>query len=188
VARKFADVKAAHKPLEASVAVCLDGELLSRIAEVEARIPAEERDDDRENRTPVAPALKREADELREQAESDAVTFRFRSVGSKAWSDLLAQHPPSKEQRRETGVDYNPDTFPQAAIQASCADPTLDDEDAAWLVEHLSLGQFRRLWTACLEANVGPGDLPKARRTAAPPATASSSTTAPPEASPALSS
>lgn len=102
------------------------------------------------------------AKELRAvEAEIDAalVEFRFVAVGKRAWSDMLAKHPPTKQQReRDPRLDHNPDTFPIAAIAASCAEPEMTVEQVRRLDEALSLAQFSKLWDACLEANIG-GDV-----------------------------
>lgn len=147
--------------------VLLRQDLARRHAELEAKLQAAvERD--------VATAAGSLADpvtatdvaaELRAlEAEMDAARaeFRFRSIGRRAWADLIAKHPPTKKQAQELRVDHNPDTFPMAAMAASCVEPAGTDEDALRRLEAVMTDtQFTELWRACVDANVGGVDGPK---------------------------
>lgn len=100
---------------------------------------------------------------LEAEIESAKVEFKFRAVGRRAWADLLAKHPPTKQQvaadRRAT---FNPETFPIAAIAACCCEPEGIDEAAVRRLEDaLSDAQFSILWDACVDANLGGGVTPK---------------------------
>lgn len=112
--------------------------------------------DERENKTPQAPRLAEELVELESQIEQAKVDFHFRSIGRKAWADLLAKHPPTKEQvRADRRADHNPATFPIAAIAASCVEPVMTEADVVRLEQALNNSQFDLLWTKCIDANVG---------------------------------
>lgn len=113
--------------------------------------------------------LATEMEELRAEMEAELVEFRFRSIGTQAWLDLLAKHPPPKQKveearrRGEVAPDHNEETFPVAAIAVSCFDPEGLTVDA---VKRLRVAwnpaQFSRLWAACVDANTGGGEIPKA--------------------------
>lgn len=148
----MADVRQEHTPAVASASVCLDGALLAEIEQAEAELESSRKENDS-----LAGGSAELADrvlELHEQAKAKERRFTFASIGARKWSDLLSNHPPTKDQRKE-GLDHNPDPFSRAAITASAVAPSLTTEDVEWLSDHLSLGQYRRLWTACLAANVG---------------------------------
>lgn len=88
---------------------------------------------------------------------ASTVEFRFVAVGHKAWADLLRQHPPTRQQlsaRRD--MDHNPETFPYAAIAASCVDPvmTVDDVRRLEAAPGFDVAAWSQLWDACLRANV----------------------------------
>jgi hypothetical protein len=149
----MADVRQEHTPAVASASVCLDGALLAEIEQAEAALEEAKRQDD----GGLAPGIKETADrvlELHDQAKAKERRFVFAAIGARQWSDLLSHYPPSKDQRKE-GLDHDPDPFSRAAMAASASAPTLTDADVEWLSDNLSLGQYRRLWTACLAANVG---------------------------------
>lgn len=89
------------------------------------------------------------------------VEFKFQSIGRKAWADLLARHPPTTKQKTaDKRTTFNPETFPLAAIAASCVQPAMDVDGAGDLEELLSDAQFSQLWNACVDANLGGGDSP----------------------------
>lgn len=95
--------------------------------------------------------------ELETRMDNAAIEFRFRSIGHRAWADLLRAHPPTKPQlEQDRTLDHNPETFPYAAMAASCIDPvmTIDDVkrlDASALID---VRAWNELWTACIRANV----------------------------------
>lgn len=160
-ARKSLGEVVAHvKPRTASVRLCLRGDLAREHERLEGELAEARRRDDETNEPNQAPALARRIKDIEAQMRDDETEFVFTAIGTTAWSDLLAAHPPTKEQRATMRVDHNPDTFPQEAIAASLVDPadaTVDEVEA--LRAKLSIGQWSQLWTACLQANVG-GETP----------------------------
>lgn len=79
------------------------------------------------------------------------LTLQLRAVSASAYDRLLAEHPPTKEQKEE-GSGYNPDTFAPAIIAAVVADPALSVEEATeiWNGETWSRGELRDLFLACV--------------------------------------
>jgi hypothetical protein len=110
-----------------------------------------------------------EASELAEQLialqdEMDAAqrVFKFRAMGRTKYRELLAKHPPTKAQLAESkGLDHNPETFPGALIAAASDSPKLTVADAGRLSVALNDSQFRALYQAALDANLGGVSLPK---------------------------
>lgn len=102
-----------------------------------------------------APAIAEKLREFEAEMADQWVEFRFRSIGHRGWADLLKQHPPTKDQTRASPMaDFNPDTFPIAAIAASCQEPEMTLEDAERLDRALNRTQFDTLWGAVLDANI----------------------------------
>ncbi len=183
------DLIAQHEQLEAELeeAVEADGRN-SRFASIDTQ--------------KAAPAVAQQLAELEKAFDEHKHEFKMGSIGNKAWQALMAEHPPSKkllEQNRN--AEFDPETFPVAAIAASWIDP----ENTGWkfvptekpnpemqrrvafftqLDELLNNTQFRVLWAACLEANTGFGT-PKSRSAGLIlRASGSSASTAAAEASP----
>lgn len=160
------DVLDAHRPVTRSVRVVVDGQLLGDLDRLEEQLAEARRQDDRLNRPPQAPAIAEQIRQLRDRANTEAVEFTFEAIGRKAWSDLQAQHPPTDEQiaeGRDDGIrpDFNPETFPAAAIAASCVEPSgMTVEKAQRLLDGWTVSQTRKLWSACLSANIGGADIP----------------------------
>jgi hypothetical protein len=145
-------------------------DLLRRHDELDAQLTAAIQGDERENREAVAPAIQEQIEALEAEIEAVRVPFKFTSVGRRKWSDLLAAHPPTPEQiamerEREDGkgmpLDHNPDTFPVAAIAASCIEPAMTLAEVQELEDVLNFSQFNALWIACVDANVGGMESPK---------------------------
>ena len=129
--------------------------------------------------------------ELERRIDEQARIFSFRGVSRRKWRDLLAQHPPRK-QDREVGDDFNPETFPAAAVALCSVSPKLTEDEAKALEDDddLGTGGFEQLWNGVLAANLGVvNDTPKSViATAILRTNGASSTTAAPGASPAASS
>lgn len=98
--------------------------------------------------------------EVEEQIEAATRAFRFRALSRRRWRALLAAHPPRKQDKAD-GVDFNPETFPVAAIAACAAEPSMTDEQAEQLADRLPLGEFERLWQAVVSVNLGASETPK---------------------------
>lgn len=148
---------------EKTVKLLLRQDLLDEHARLDAELVATLNTDAEENRDPLGPELADRLLQFETEIEQAKRPFRFRAIGKKAWADLLAQHPPTRDQTMiNARIDHNPKTFPAAAIAASCVDPKMTVEQVGQLEEKLNLAQFEILWGGCLDANVGGGvDNPK---------------------------
>lgn len=156
----FAAAVAAAKPITKSIRLCLDGDLIGRLDRLGEQFLEALRSDEESNGPDQAPQLQAQIQELAEQAKAAEVEFTFRTLGRLGWHDLIAQHPPSKEQR-ELGYEFDPQTFPAAAMAAACVSP--EGADVAGfesLSELLNDGQWNRLWATCHAANTAGGDVP----------------------------
>jgi hypothetical protein len=128
------------------------------------------------------------------EVEDAKVEFRFKAIGRRAWLDLLAKHPPTREQlRARSTLDFNPDTFPTAAIAASCVEPEMTVDQVERLERALNSAQFEVLWGACISCNMEGVADPKSALAvliagSTPPVNGQSGTIAANTASPAVSS
>lgn len=177
---EISDAQAEFTPAQRTVAVCFDGTLATRIDDLEAEL---------ENADgPTAGAIAQELAALHDQVKAKARPFVIQAIGN-AWRDLLNEHPPAADQLR-IGLAFDPATFPIAAIAACCVVPVIDEAQSRWLFEHLAVGQWRRIWQACLDLNmVGEDAVGKSlSSTARLLLSVRSSTTASPEESPGASS
>lgn len=148
------EVVGAITPATASVAIVVDGVLATAYAEAEAelvRLKRQHASDSLKVHEEVLAAAER-VEELHKACKDAEVTFTFRAIGAQPWRALVGKHPPTDDQRRQ-GLDYDPDSFPLAAITATLVDPTGDLVQVTALAEKLSSGQWDRLWRSCLVLN-----------------------------------
>ncbi len=155
------------QPRTATARVLFRQDMLSKHAELEAELARTVDLDERENRIPEAIKAAEKVQRFEADIEKAKVPFTFKQIGRRAWADLIAKHPPSKDQRdaarrQNLGVlDHDPETFPVAAVAASCVTPVLTVVDVQRLEEALNQSQWQLLWVACLDANLGGTDDPK---------------------------
>lgn len=153
-------------PHEETVRICFDRNLVSQwedavAAHREAKKGMLEAPEDIEAR--IA--------ELAEKVRDATKIMVFRSIGHRPWRRLLAEHPPSKQQRAE-GLDHDPETFVPAAMAATCVVPGMTVEQANRILETQPDLVVDRIWAAVLSANLIGGDEKKVAATVVPPATA----------------
>lgn len=76
----------------------------------------------------------------------------LKAIGSKAYDDLVAKHPPTREQKAE-GANYNPDTFGPALISACSHEPHMTPNEASeiWNSDDWSRGEVMELFVAAVE-------------------------------------
>jgi hypothetical protein len=154
-AKSLGDVVAHVKPRIATVRLYLDGDVVREHERLKDQLQQVIKSDANSNEPDEAPAIARRIKDLEDEMREGETEFVFQAIGKPKWSDLLAQHPPTKEQR-EQGLDHNPEKFPAVAIAASLIDPgDADLEAVEALGASLSIGQWSTLWVTCLKANVG---------------------------------
>lgn len=116
--------------------------------------------DERENRLPEAPGLRKQIDELNERIDQSAQWFTFTEISRYDYEKLLRQHPPKGANKDE--YMWDPETFPPALIAAASLEPKLSLPDATQLWRELPRGEAGRLFQGALAPQLGPGDLPLA--------------------------
>lgn len=191
-----ADLRAAFGRRREEARVLLDQSLLAEHTRLDAELQKAIDEDAKLNRNPEAPVIAERIRELEQRIDASKTVFVFEQIGRGAWLDLVAQHPPTDDERSQ-GLDHHPESFIPAALVASCRlvrtpdgnEGTLDLDNAEFLMAELTEAEFRKLWAACLKANLGEASDPKSAAAAIFHQLSSrSSTTASPEGSPEASS
>lgn len=181
-------------PDERTVQLCTRGDLTTRIEHLQREISKARTDSDTLGLPETVRELATEIEALTTQAQDFTHGFTVAGVSSTKWRTMLAENPPSREQRSQ-GLDHDPDKFPVAAVAASLV--KIDGEEVTQTIaqverfaDKLSAGQWIRLWNTVLDVNVrAGGEVPKsAVATAILRHSEPNSTTAPPEESPTPSS
>jgi hypothetical protein len=154
------DILDEYTPRTVTVRLLTRGDLIADLERLERELAEARMSDDRLNEPDRAPSVARQIEEVQTEARRYEREFVFQEVGRREWTDLLAEHPPSKEQR-DLGLDHNPDTFLPAGIAASCVKPVgVTVEGIAKLADKLGAGRYDLLWGACLAANRGDSRIP----------------------------
>lgn len=100
-------------------------------------------------------------EELEQRMLADSVRFRVRGVGRRAWTKLLAEHPPREGNDSDRGLGVNMETFFDAIVRASVIEPQLTDEQWGELLDDaLTDAQFQALADAAWAVNRGSVDVP----------------------------
>lgn len=170
------------RPREGTYKVCLRGDLVSEWRALEAELEAR-------TQVPIADpdaigALAERIQALEAEMAEATLVLRFRALPAHAWADLIDAHPGRKPDER---FDFS--TFVPALIGACLAEPDLDGDDIAALLDALNEAQRDELFAAAWDVNQEATSTPfSVRASVVTRARASSSKRREPGESPAASS
>ncbi len=109
-------------------------------------------------------SLNEEISKLEEEARETSIKFVFEAIGRKRFEQLKNEHPPTEAQtadaiKAEEALEFNPDTFPAALIEACCVEPERepgeleewirDDPDDEW-----NITEVQELFQAAVMVNM----------------------------------
>lgn len=160
---RVADLIGQVKRPEKTVAICLAGDMAATFEELERDLQIAR--DQPSGGTlagggnPLATDLAKQIMALREQMREHTVTFRFRGLPRKEYSDLVAAHPPNDDDKA-AGADVDWNTFPTALVAACAIDPVMTAEEAGELADVLTQAQWDSLASAALQVNKRDVDVP----------------------------
>lgn len=182
------DFLGGYEPPRRSVTITQRADLLEEHGQLQKALQLAIREDMDQLAGARTPALRARLKELEDEIRASEFTFTFQGLGSQKYTKLKARHIPTSKDR-QSGLDFNSETFPPALISASSVSPEISPAQAQTLVETLSEGQLTKLWNTAIAVNVGADDAPKSVMPSAPAASnGTSSSTAAPEGSLAASS
>jgi hypothetical protein len=148
---------------EAHVPLCLRGDLLAELADLERQLD-EANGRDQADSLAAGGAARRIAErmetvhaEIREHTH----VFRFRALPRHVFRQLQDEHPPREGNAVDNAIGANYDTFQAPLIAACCLDPVLTAEQADAMVDVMSEAQTVELFGAALTLNRTKADLPK---------------------------
>ena len=145
---------------EKEVPICMRGDLQAKFEQLEADLEAARRGPDSDtlaSSDSSARKIAQEIEALQAEMQEHVRLFWLRALPRKAWSDLIKEHPPRKQ---DAPADFNRDKFPVAALAECSVKPSLSEEQAGKVVDRLTQGQWAMLWNAILELNGGSGEVP----------------------------
>lgn len=147
-----AEVLAKAKARTSRVRLLLDGDLEDRIDDARAAFDAAPDGDEKA-------ALAARLVALEEEGAKAETEFVFQ-VSRGRWRKLIADHPPTDEQR-SAGAMFNEESFVPAALSEFLVSPKLTVDDIEALNEDaLDEAKFQTLWATLFKAAVGSGSRP----------------------------
>ena len=161
----IADLKAKVRRPERSVPICLVGDLQAEHEQLERDLA---RAREQASSGTLSGGLNAEARQiaeriqaLQEEMREHTEVFKFRGLTRREYSDLVAAHPPTDEQKEQNpNADVNWDTYGVGLISACCVSHKMTEEEAGELVDILTTAQYNALFTAAQAVNVLGQDIP----------------------------
>lgn len=162
----FADIRAKIQRPRRVVDLIMDAAAAAEVDALEELLERAQRHDEA-NGTDTARDVARHLQEQEAQAEASRVRFTLEAITHRAYQQLRAEHPPTKEQieaaARRGGEEepaFDPDTFAPALVEAQLIEPKPADSAefrAFW--DELSDGQLARVWGAAIQIQFQTGEL-----------------------------
>lgn len=139
------------KAREKSVYLCLAGDLIAEVDRLERQLGELSGDPwqpDSLAATNPAQKIAKQIKAVRDRMKKAETEFRFRALGDKKYSDLMAAHPAKTAEEA-----WDPQTFPKALVTACAIDPVMTEEQAEALFEILNEAQRHELMQAAYDVN-----------------------------------
>ena len=147
------EIRRVKKPNERSISLVLNPELLRQMKDLERAYLREQRMDQKENRAPKAPRIKKTMEALEEEAAEYEVTFIFRDIGRKRFDDMIEEHPPTEQEKKlDPPFQYHPDIFAPALMAATAVQPTMTLQQATDIYDEFGQGEITALFMTALAA------------------------------------
>lgn len=153
---------ASAAPRTRTVQVCSRGDLASRHEALVAELQQVAMRESSLAGNPEAERISGEIVAVQDEMEGSVLDVTVKALSRNAWLDLLAAHPPSREEARR-GESMNPKTFPVAAVAACATEPKISGAQAEQLAESLPPGEWQKLWLAVVALNTAETTVPKLR-------------------------
>lgn len=143
--------------------VLLEPDLATRLQQLRKDLARQEALDAKTNDRDLAPAIRREIDDV-EQAIVDAtVTFTFQALPRRDFVDLVESAPP-KPSDVDDGLDFDPETLFAPLVAASCVDPAMDVSDAEAIFAEWEDAEVTKLFATAYQVSKEARNVPFVRR------------------------
>lgn len=153
----ISELLAGASPREVTVKVCLVGDAAAEAEALEEQLGGlGEWQPTSLGEANPAFELQERVEAARQRVREAAVEFRFRALGHRAYSNLLAAHP-APEGSKEP---YDAGTFLPAVLAACCIEPSLTPAQVDRLLDVVNDGTARTLFAAALAVNEEPSPVP----------------------------
>lgn len=144
-------------PRESTVRVCLAGDVAGELEALEQELgELGEWQPTSMGQTNPAYELQERIKEARRRVREASVEFKFKALGHRAYSNLIAAHP-APEGSKEP---YDASTFLPALLAVCCVEPSLTPVQVDRLLDIVNDGTARTLFAAALAVNEEPSPIP----------------------------
>lgn len=157
--RSFEEVKKRASLPTDTVSLCLAGELVERLAQLERQY-ADAKPSTSIGEASPKRAIAEQIVALQAEMAESTVDFKLLAMGARTWSKFWAGMPTRGE--KESDEDWDERVYPFYAdlVSRSCVDPAMSVEQVGELVELIHGGAWNRLANRCITLNMGSVDIP----------------------------
>ena len=157
----FDEVMALAAPPQDTVSLCLAGDLLAELHDLQRRLPtAPALAASLAERSPAA-AIEDQIADVRQRMQAATVTFRLQRIHPRAWTTFYAGRP-MRDLVEESEDAWNDRWFDWLTdlVARTCIDPVMTAEQVATLVDQLNAESWSELSEAAWALNTGKVSVP----------------------------
>lgn len=137
-----------------TVDICTRADLVDEYETIEARLEKAKADSNSIGGHPDIPVLTERLEQLREEMRDATLTFKIRGLPQRQYTELLAQHPPRKDDKRDALLGMNIDAVVEQLIRQGTVEPELDDDDWEQLLgDVINVATYEQLTNAAWSVN-----------------------------------
>jgi len=139
--------------------LCLAGEVMEEIDDLERQLAEAKPSENLEERSPKL-VIAEQIAEAQERMREATVDFHLRAMGARTWSAFYAGQPERRD--GESGTEWDERIYPWYAelVSRSCTDPVMSVEQVAELVDLINGRSWAELTNTCFLLNAGKVDIP----------------------------
>lgn len=138
-------VIAAAKLPEKTVELCLRGDLVAQVEDLERQMQAVKPPTDRMVGNVEGRKLAAQIGQLQQQMRSSTIVFHLRALSHREYRDFIVAHPPRDDNQVDAMYGYNRETYFTDLTRLCLTAPELDDEQWEQLLNALTAKQWDEL-------------------------------------------
>lgn len=151
---------ASAKRPERTVALCLRGDLVAEVEELERQLHAVRQEEQTSLAgNPKARELAERIEALRGEMKDSTATLRLRGLSNPEWVALIREHEPRDGNKDDEAIGYNAEAFFPALVKSCLVG--VSDEQFDRLYALISAGQFDELLNAAMDVSRRKVSVPK---------------------------
>lgn len=148
-----ASILAAARRAEKTVELCLRGDLVAEVEDLERQLRDASAPTDRLIGNAEGRKIARQIEDLQREMRDHTIVLRLRALSRREFQQFVAEHPPRKGNEEDERAGVNVETYFDDLIKVCTVEPELTDEQWETLFDAVNTRQWNDLRSAAIDLN-----------------------------------